>query len=539
VTAFLGLDFGTGFTKVARSSAPRSGSGNPVAARMVPTVVTYRGLTAQIPGAWLARWPSETQSREQEPDTTTLRCEGFPGLLDGQASDQVAAFNQRTASEVSQDFLRLLLAEEGLAEQHGESADLVVAVPLAPQTAMADGSAARELAGILAALGWQPHRLVPAPVASLLYMRDRRPDLAAVGRFVMCEAGAGAVTFSLCSFEAGRARIVDVARVTCLSVWSTNTRDTAADDGRPPVLVEGLASAIAEAAVLSGWTGPRLPGTLGWRALQHAFADREQRERLDVALELAIANPRRHGRTRALSLGPADVTAAQLLHACAPLAQACGNVLAGLLRRQPDTDWIPLDDGSGSRLVLSGGLSALRPVRMAMLAAAGLDPAVPTDGAVELDALARMQAAACGAALVAAGHVDPGDRFPHALRLQVRRQMRNQIVPADLTLAAPGDIDLNLAATVFATEPDGSALLVEFPAPDPARPVPVDIVPAGGGPVHAATFCRRPDPPAGSYRIGVRGGPDSVRVILAPAAGGEPLSYALTSKGAEQADGGQ
>ena len=346
----------------------------------------------------------------------------------------------------------------------------------------------------------------------------------------MCDLGAATVTLSLCALTGHRLQVVDFSQVTGTSSWQADTRDYAGADERLPFLVEGLALALT-----GGDPTDQAMAVRRWRELEDALADDERRDRLGAVLEQALADPVRYSGTVALRIGGVAVTAAQVLRACAPIADRCAGDLTRLLRRQKDPAW--LRSGAATRVVLTGGLSTLRPLRAALLSAAGLDPAAPGPGAVALDNAEALYAPAFGAALVAAGLAEPGDRYPHALRLPVHRQVRDRIVLGHLELAAAGSIDLDVAEPVFARGSSASTEVLIRAADRTDKAIPVEVVMVGDGAVKPAVFGPAEPPPQGVYHVGVRGHPSGAAIVLRPAAGGDLLSYPLAPQEAVSQEG--
>jgi hypothetical protein len=406
---------------------------------------------------------------------------------------------------------------------------LVVAIP--PETsARRDGQDVRsEIAELLAALGWVPRRLVAAPVAALLWLREHDPALAGAARVAVIDIGAGSAELSLCTMAGRAVRVVDSIRLVGRSAWEGQLP---ADADRQPTIAECLMMTLAAAA--GARIGPRGQApAYWWRAFERALADDRVRDRLDAVLQLAAEARHRHGNARALRFGDVDVTASQLLDSCEPLARRCVAALGQLLGRQVDPGWQRFGAGDGTRLVLTGGLGTLRPVRTALLSSLGLDPGRP-GGVVQAGTGALLDAVAQGAALLAAGLADPGDRYPHALRITVNRVVRDRLETGSLQLTAPGTVDLERPGTVYLLDDSGGTarpllVTVRPPTAPPAageEPIPVQVAPVGGEAM-PAVFQPAAPPEPGIYRVGVRGGPDGPAVVLQPVAGGEPLAYRL------------
>jgi hypothetical protein len=172
----IGLDMGTGLTKVARSAAveSRQQAAEKFHLVSVQTAVLYRGLESEIP----AFSPADART------AGGTRCDGFPMLLGDSPYARVPEWGNRTPVETAQGFLRMLLSRDARGD-----GDLVVA------TRAASG----QLSEILAAIGEPPRRMVPAPVAAVTYLRHSRPELSAAARFLVCDLGAGFMSVALCA----------------------------------------------------------------------------------------------------------------------------------------------------------------------------------------------------------------------------------------------------------------------------------------------------------------------------------------------------
>jgi hypothetical protein len=535
----LGLDVGTGLTKLARRPEGDGATGPDGAVRATSTAFSYQGFAGEIPSGP----PGEAAA------SGVSRCDGFPLMLDGVwSATRVSAWQHRAPGEVAQDFLEHVLSSvrrqpDGRDGQDGPFQGLAVAVPAAKPAwvgagAQAGGSAGTELRDILTTLGYPPQRLVAAPVAALLYLRRKHQDLAAASRVVFCDIGAGSIGLALCLGRGHGVRVADAVQLAGSLAWSGDTLADAEVGDRPPTLAECLVMALAKASGAPVSRGPSAMSVRRWRALEQALADADQRDRLDAVLRHASIARQRYGSAIALRFADLEVTAAHMLDACEPLAERAAAVLSGLLKRQDDPAWLRPGTDAGTRIVLTGGLSALPVLRDALLASAGIDPDAPGGALIAPDHAERIGAAALGAALVAGGQADPGDRYPHGLRLLVHRSVGGRIVSGHLELAAAHSIDMEMAETVFLTEGGEDVLLTVPPGPPEDVPLPVQVVPAGTGvPVHAAFGSLAPPKP-GTYRVGVRGGPGGVAVVLQDTDGSAPLAYPLADQQPRRGTGG-
>lgn len=526
----LGLDLGTGFARVARAPGEPARPGDVPAVTTVPAALVYGDRGAEIP-----------LDDTAETHRGAVRCDGFPALLGSPDSGRrVSEWGSRTPAEVTGSYLECLLERSARDADEGRADSLVAAVPAT--------EVARQFEAILAVQDRAPGRVVAAPVAALLWLRQCHPGLATANRIAVIDAGAGAVDLSLCTANGDEVRVADSMRLTGREAWlGENPADDLVGD-RPPTLAECLSAALASAAGSRFGRDGRTP-VHWWRAFERALADESTRVQLDTMLQLASEARQQHGSATALRFGGCEVTAAQLMNACELVSLPTVTALSRLLDRQADPGWSKFGSGTATRLVLVGGLNALLPLRTAFLTGVGLDPDRP-DGFVLPGNDDLLGAAARGAALIAAGRADPGDRFPYALRLAVSRVVRDQVVTEDLLLAAPGTISRQTTETTYLTvaarrhgvdayendaagRSEGEGILVTVrPAPsqEPSPvPIPVQLVTPGAPPVPAA-FKPAPPPPPGVYRVGVSGGPDGPAVVLRPANGGPPLTFPLAER---------
>jgi hypothetical protein len=483
----IGLDLGTGLTRIARHT-----DDDEFRTVSVPTAVLYRGLEGEIP---------PFSSGVEEPAAGT-RCDGFPMLLGGTRQGQIPEWGSRTPIEAAQAFLRLLLSR-------GRSADgdLVVAVSATPG----------KLGEILSAIGEPPRRMVPAPAAAVAYLRHARPDLAAATRFIVCDLGAGSVSIALCAAGPRATVVIDHIDLLGAAAWSDDTEPLASNDGRPDTLTEKLVSALA---MTQGATLGR--SVYRWRGLEAAL--RQSGGDWPRALTDGVSGPWSATRVPVLRFADLELTAGEFLGACAPLAHRAGSALRTLLKRQPDRGWRDVPGPVGIRMVLLGGLSVLWPVKESLLRAAGLDPRAPGPALVDLDTASRLEAAARGAALLAAGKAGARESYPHLLRLPVHRLIRGEARVEYIPLAAAGTIDYEQPERLL-LDAVGEPYLVMVR--QGRTPLPIEIVPNGTGTPMPAVLAPSTSPEPGRYRIAVGGGPDGVTVALHRADGPGDHRYTL------------
>ncbi|HLK79676.1 MAG TPA: hypothetical protein VKU77_39255 [Streptosporangiaceae bacterium] len=532
----LGLDVGTGTTKLTRYQ-----SGTRHASRMliVPTAVSYQGLSSRIPAA----------SPGGEPPSDSVRCDGFPAMLGEWPATRVTAWGGRTPGEVAQTFLRRLLIR-GTDEDVPRADSLVVTVPATGPYPAAKGSlrdSGTELLEILYAIGYPPQRVLPAPVAALAFLQHEYPELTDATRFAVCDVGAGGMSFALCTSTATGARIIDVLRMTGAAAWNQDTMPGTATDGRPVTLTEGL---VAEMARIGG-APAAAPGdgrsVHRWRALEAALASAGEEESPGYELRKAFWAGGKHPGFGGLRFADLEVTGVQVFQACARLAEAAGAGLSSVLARQEDPEWRRFG-ADATRIVLIGGLTGLGPIRAALLQAAGLDAREARLDAreaghvvVEPGPVDRLCTAALGAALIAAGKADPSTRFPYAVRLLVYRAVQDRIEPGFVQIAAAGTIVSDQAETPVKGA-DGRPVVVTVPVSSAGLPLaaalPIQLVPREATSPQPAEFKPAPNPPPGDYRISVAGDPAGAAIVLRHVRENRMLRYVLRlPEGPHQAEG--
>jgi hypothetical protein len=516
----IGLDLGAALTKLVRypvdSGHPPDDEPGPGAASIEQTAVVYHQLESEIPS------PQSTGGHPAH----TVRCDGFPLMLDSQPHTFVDSWGGRTAAEVTQSYLRCLRIAE--APRDG---NLVLAVaPLATPAQRTDppgsGSSITTRAAprvravvpdILTALGRPPSRVVAAPVAAVAYLRHTRAELAGIARFIVCDIGAGSLTIAFCTVGPHGTQLVDCVRLTGSAAWSEDTAGFTEAGQRPPALIELLVTDLAKR------TGaPALASTVRrWRGLEWLL-DGHGDWPSAVRDAQGPGQPRQRGRQQRVA--DLRVTTNQLLAACLPLAERAAAALRAMIRSQREADWRVSGSGARAKVVFLGGLAGLGPIRAALLSAAGADPAEPGEAVLELDPATRLRAVAHGAALVASGQVRPSQPYPHALRLPVYYVSREQLESTDLELAPAGTIEYDEPERLL-VDAHGEPLTVEV-RPGPA-PFPVQIVPFGSGKPVPASFMPVTMPLAGQYRVAVGGGADGVTVALHAVSGTGTVRFVL------------
>jgi hypothetical protein len=525
----LGLDVGTGTTKLTRYQ----GDARLPSHLVVPTAVLYLGLSSQIP---------EVSSGGESPPGA-VRCDGFPAMLDAWPANRVTAWGGRTPAEVSQSFLRSLLNRAG-GEEGPREGDLVITVPpdgRQPGDRRHAAGLARdggtELVEILGALGHPPRRVLPAPIAALTYLRREHPELADATRFAVCDVGAGGLSLALCTAAAGGVQLTDVVRMRGAAAWSDDTAAGTAAGGRPVTLAECLAAEMARIGGAQAANPGDERSVRRWRTLEGILisAGGDGGAGGDE-LRRVFGAGGQHPGFGVLRFADVELTVTQLLDACAPLADTAGAALTSLLIRQADAGWHHFGAGTATKIVLIGGLTGLRPIRAALLRAAGLDPGDPGDAVFEAGPVDRLYAAAFGAALVAADKADPTVRYPYAVRLPVYRAVRDRIESSYLELAPADTVAPDQAETPLRSA-DGKPLVVTVPpsrGPVPlTTALPVQLVPGDGAAPVPAAFRPAPSPPAGDYRVSVSGDPAGLALVLHSDREDRKLRYVLRPPAAD------
>ncbi|WP_406333534.1 sugar kinase [Streptomyces sp. NBC_00203] len=257
-------------------------------------------------------------------------------------------------------------------------------------------------------------RLLDTPHAVLALLRHAGTRTAP--RLLVCDLGASAAEVTECAVVGGS---VTVARV---------GRFAPGDDGY---------GAAFDAAVLAG---AGLPDDDPEVLRELVQAMRENARRVEVPLDRMAARPDRADRfadTVVFAVAGREITAGMVHRALDGFTGGVDRALAGLpgvRTAGPDpyrTQVIAV--GSQARFGvllrhLTGRLGRPTPLPD------GTDPAL---------------AAVFGAALVAGGHVDPADRYPHAVAVRVHRTVVGRPRDEELLISPPGTLEPG-GATVFA-----------------------------------------------------------------------------------------
>ncbi|MEE1784534.1 hypothetical protein PUR71_16725 [Streptomyces sp. SP17BM10] len=228
--------------------------------------------------------------------------------------------------------------------------------------------------------------------------------------------------------------------------------------------------------------------------------------RWERVIARAERHPARYDDMAVLWVDGREVPAGTARHALAVLREQVGHAAA-----EAGLEDLPV--------VAVGGPARLAAVRRA---AAGAGRAVELPAAAD-----PALAAVLGAALVAAGLVDPADRYPYEVLIGARRVHRGRLTETELTLCGPGRL-VPGGATVFA-ERAGRRVAVGGAGERP-REAEVRVRDADGGPAVRVGTVTLPASRAGErFHIGIAmaaAGP--TRLVLRPAGGsGEPHEYPL------------
>ncbi|MEU8080738.1 hypothetical protein AB0B31_35430 [Catellatospora citrea] len=304
-------------------------------------------------------------------------------------------------------------------------------------------------------LGVARPRLVSHPRAVLAYLMGGAGQFADGDRVLLVDVGASSVAVTLGAVRDGRPSILD-------ATWS----------GFPDV-----DQLIADAVLGPDPSRPR--AIVG---LRRAIAAQRQEQAglVDMLLtEFARGAPA----AVAFEVAGHSVTSTAIHEALAPVRQSVEATVVRL-RAAHAAD---LEPGRRWRLVLTGGTALTTQVAMVVHRAVGNDLDATWNHLVPLDPSQTLHAAAFGAALVAAGAIEPGDRFPSAVTLRAHRVAGGRLTAADLHLCAadelaagqpeptyaaaggtPVSVDVSEgAATSFELLIDGQAVLVGDQAPSP------------------------------------------------------------------------
>lgn len=307
------------------------------------------------------------------------------------------------------------------------------------------------------------------------------------GRYAVCDLGAAAADVTACVVTHGAVAVAGTSRHAPADGYGT-AYDTAL------LTRSGLP---ADAA--------------GHHALAAVRAEPGAGRRIGLVLDRAARDPGRFAATAVHHVAGRPVTAGAVRSALPLLTDGLDRVLAEAL-----------GPGPAAPLALVGGVARFGPLR-GHLEAAGRPLAALPDGTDPA------HAAVLGAALVAAGRIDPADRYPYAVWVGAHRTVAGRPADIELLVSAAGTLEPGGPA-VFA-EADGQRVGVRTgPAGAAAgRPVRVRVGdPEGGGSTPVRTLMLPGGGPDDRFHIGVRYAVDGTAVLeLHPLGPGQPGSYPL------------
>ncbi|WP_052424849.1 hypothetical protein [Streptomyces fulvoviolaceus] len=393
--------------------------------------------------------------------------EGTPELVD--LSGTVRGEGLPTPAEIRGNReAALSLAYSKYCERFGTPGQVVLVVPPGGQ------AVAPEVAGM------PRPRLLDTPHAVLALLRHAGTPIAR--RLLVCDLGASAAGVTECAVVGGAVAVAPAA---------------------PSPGADGGYGAAFDKAVLEGvglpHDDPDVLRELGEGRAQNA-------RRIEVTLDRMAAHPDRAADTVLHELAGQEITAELVFRALGRLTDGFDQALEGL-PGAPATG----PDPSRTPVIAVGGVARSRALLRHLTGRLGRPVPLPhgTDPAL---------AAVFGAALVAGGHIDPADRYPHAVAVCVHRTVVGRPRDEELLISPPGTLEPG-GATVFA-EADGERLRVRTGPADGTggREVRILVRAAGTGtaaPVGVVTI-----PPSGDgarFYVGVRLATDgTARLVLEP-----------------------
>ncbi|WP_329262352.1 hypothetical protein OG223_45235 [Streptomyces sp. NBC_01478] len=364
-------------------------------------------------------------------------------------------------------------------ERYGTPEQVVVVVPQHDRA-----EHARRATDVLTALhGTDPLprlRALGTPHAVLALLRHA--GTATGTRYTVCDLGATAAEVSGCALAPGTVAVTGSAR-------------HAPADGFGAGLDRALLTAVG------------LPDDEdGWVALAAARAEDGAARRLDLALEQSARHPGRYDGIMVHRVGGRDL--------------GVGAVRQALERLTTGLDSV-LDTRPGTPVVTVGGGARFAPLVRHVTNRQGTPVELPegTDPAL---------AAAFGAALVAAGRIDPADRYPYAVLVDTHRTAGGAPRAEELLICPAGALEPG-GATVFAQSEGRPVRIRTRPVGASAvRPVHVHVRAARDGrPVPVGTL-RIPAAEGARFHVGVRLAVDGeALLVLHPLGSGTPWEYPL------------
>lgn len=410
---------------------------------------------------------------------------GAPELarLSGSVPGEGVPVPQDTAADRRGAALRAAYGE--YCESHGIP-DRVVLVVREQDRAGAADRAADALTAVHGTRPAPPIRVLGTPHAVLALLRHEGAPPSA--RYTVCDLGASAAEVSVCVPVSGTVAVTGRA-------WHAPADGYGGGFDRALLAAAGLPDDDA-----------------GLRALAATRAEAGAAERLDIALRRADSHHGPYYATPVHRVDGREITAGAVRRALGPLTAGLDHVLDEALGGAP-----------APPVIAVGGAARFGPLVRHLADRHGPLVALPGDTDPAL-------AAVFGAALVAAGRADPGDRYPHAVCVGTHRVVGGAPRSEELVISPAGVLEPG-GATVFA-QADGHRVAVStgsaHPA-DPARPVRVRVRDARGehtGAVAALTL------PAGGAvercHVGVRIAVDgTAHLVLHPLGSAAPGEHPL------------
>ncbi|KUN06186.1 hypothetical protein AQI95_14930 [Streptomyces yokosukanensis] len=345
-------------------------------------------------------------------------------------------------------------------------------------------------------------RALSTPQAVLALLRAA--GTATRGRYVVCDLGAAAAEASVCVVTAGAVAVAATAR-------------HAPADGYGAALDAAL---LAEAGLAADEEGRR--------ALAAARAEEGAAQRLDLALERAEDRPERWDATAVHRVAGRDITAGTVRSALRRLTAGLDLALSEALGDGSSGGAAPPGGGHGDdpdgALVAVGGTARFAPLARHP-AAAGWRLA-PLPGGTD-----PSLAAVFGAALVAAGRIDPADRYPYAVCVGAQRTVAGRLKDQELVISEAGHLEPG-GDTVYAQRAGQRLRVAVGPAGAAVgRPVQVRVRdPERGVSAPVRTLALPVGTEDDRFHVGVRLAVDgTARLVLHPLDPGAPAEFPLGS----------
>ncbi|MFF4353625.1 hypothetical protein [Streptomyces sp. NPDC001530] len=392
-----------------------------------------------------------------------------PGLVDlpgGTPDEGLALSTTARGSRVT----ALTETYDAFRARHGPVRRIVVVLPQREKAELT-----RQLGSAFAGVPDAPElRPLGTPHAVLALLRHS--GSAADGRYVVCDLGARAADISVCAVTGHSVALVDaVSRAPAEGLGDGFDAALLADAGLP-----------ADAAALS--------------ALAAVRREDGAAQRLQSLLARAERSPGVYDSTTVHWLGDRQVRAGVVRRSLAAVTTVLDTALDGFRV------------GGRPSLVAVGGLSRLSPLHDHLGARHEL-VALPGEGTDPC------HAAVLGAALVAAGLVDPGDRYPHAVCVGTHRMVAGELRTEELEISPAGTLEPG-APPVFA-ESGGQRVRIRA-AQGAQREVVVSVraVPGGAGvPVRSVRV--PPGSPGERCHLGIRLSVEGIaHLVLQPVGAG-------------------